>query len=238
MKKKTNTERYRVAFDSLHLSEDFEARLAESLTNKKENEDMNIRNFFNAGRAAAAAAVVLLTCGTVCYAADAGGLRTTISMWLNGRNESLEVTDRGDGVYSWTDAQGTTHNLGGYVIEDGGEVTAMSAEEMAASMSNGGSLEFTSERRVIFHYHNLNEDVTDSADSDGNIYIHVNDPSNPNTYFTFTDIGADGTYQMTQDETGDPSATYLEADVTGLISEGPVQSSDISTTVEVTRTGH
>lgn len=232
MMNRTNTERYKDSFSNLHLSEDFGARLEKRLEKEREENKVNNIRIFGIGRIAAAVAVITLACGSVCYAADLGGIRTNIQLWINGKSENIEVTDMGDGSLTWTDKNGENHGFGGYSATDDGELTAMSAKDMASYMNNSAELEFKDDR-IIFHYHNISEDVTDMIGSDKKLYVHVDDPVNPNTYFNFEEIGK-GTYSVECSDKAAKDTTYHEADATELISTEPVEAFDENTAVTFT----
>ncbi len=213
--KTSNEERYRKSFDNLHLSGDFSSRLSESL--EKGREDKKVVNLFSAGKIAAAIAICSLACGTACYAADVGGIRTNFNIWINGTNHDIEVQDDGNGGYSYTDENGHEYGFGGVSYGPGGEEVPMSAEELVGLMNNDGTLEFTEDGKVIFHYRNLSEDVTDRIE-DGELHVHLEDPSNPYTYFDFSEIIPNGSYSL---ETGDSKKMfkdYVEVDASDLAS--------------------
>ena len=233
MNKMNNSERYKAGFDNLHLSDDFRTRLSERLEKEREDEKVKNISFWNISRVAAAIAVCTIACGSVCYAADVGGIRTNIQLWINGKNENVEVTDMGDGSYTWTDQNGEEHGFGGFTATDDGEVTAISVDEMASYMNNSAELEFEN-GKILFHYHNLSEDVTDLISSDGKFYIHVDDPANPNTYFEFEEIKPEGTYSVNCSNQAESSGDYHEADVTGLISGKQADELDENTALSFT----
>lgn len=72
----------------------------------------------------AATAVVCLIGATSAYAADLGGIRTTINSWFNGQQAQIEAVDNGDGGYTFFDEQGTPIGAGGGVTfdENGNEI--------------------------------------------------------------------------------------------------------------------
>ncbi|MBP5554044.1 MAG: hypothetical protein J6X94_04140 [Lachnospiraceae bacterium] len=216
--KTSNEERYKKSFDNLHLSGDFSSRLNESL--EKEREDKKVVKLFSAGKIAAAIAICTLACGTACYAADVGGIRTSFNIWINGTNHEIEVQDDGNGGYSYTDENGHEYGFGGVSYGPGGEEVPMSAEELVELMNNDGTLEFTEDDKVIFHYRNLSEDVTDQI-KDGKLYIHLEDPTNPYTYFNFSEIVPNGSYSLTTDDSKEGSADYVEVDATNLATGEP-----------------
>lgn len=232
MMNRSNSERYKASFDKLHLSGDFQARLTESLEKEREDSKVTYTRTFGIGRIAAAAAVFSLLCGSVCYAADLGGIRTTIRLWINGNSKNIDITGTDNGTFTWTDENGEDHGFGGYYATDDGKVTALPADEMISYMNNGAELEFKDDR-VIFHYHNLSEDVTDNIDTNGNLYVHVDDPANPNTYFAFSGID-NGTYSVDCSSKAAEGADYHEADAAGLISGDPAEALDENTEVSFT----
>ena len=234
MKKMTNSELYKASFDKLHLSGDFEARLAAGLEKEREENKVNNIRVFGLGRVAAAAIVLTLTCGSVCYAADLGGIRTRLQLWINGLDKNVEVTDMGDGSFVWTDENGENHGFGGVSETEDGRITTMPANDMSELINNSAQLEFK-DGRIIFHYHNLSEDVTDKNAGDGSLHVHVNDPANPNTYFDFEEI-KNGTYSVECSPEAKQEVKYHEADATDLISGEPVEAFDEDTGVSITTT--
>ena len=231
--KTSNEERYKKSFDNLHLSGDFSSRLSESL--EKEREDKKVVNLFSAGKIAAAVAICTLACGTACYAADVGGIRTNFNLWINGSNHEIEVQDDGNGGYTYYDEDGNEYGFGGVSYGPFGEETPLSAEELVGFMNNDGTLEFTDDGRIIFHYRNISEDVTDLIE-DGELYIHLEDPSNPFTYFDFSEIVPNGGYSCSTDSKAGSHKDYHEIDASELASseqESPVIGDDstYSTTI-------
>ena len=63
---------------------------------------------------------------------------------------------------------------------------------------------------------NLTEDVTDQVDKKGNLYLHVDDPSNPYTYFEITDIENHG-YSVESGRKASFGKTYYEIDSSSLV---------------------
>lgn len=213
--KTSNEERYKKSFDNLHLSGDFSSRLKGSL--EKEREDKKVVNLFSAGKIAAAIAICSLACGTACYAADVGGIRTNFNLWTNGSSREIEVQDNGDGSYTYYDENGKEYGFGGVSYGPGGEEVPMSAEDLVNLMNNDGTLEFTEDDKVIFHYRNISEDVTDKIE-DGELHVHLEDPSNPYTYFSFSEIIPNGSYSLTTFDSKEWFTDYIEIDATDLAS--------------------
>lgn len=72
----------------------------------------------------AATAIVCLLGVTTAYAADLGGIRTTITSWFNGEKTEIEATPNGSGGYTFTSPEGEVIGSGGGVTfdENGNEV--------------------------------------------------------------------------------------------------------------------
>ena len=215
----SNKDRYQNTFGKLHLSEDFREKCKTPEESGK-GKIMNFRAIHGISRAAAAAvtiATIALGSAGVCYANDIGGIRTTFNMWLNGSRQEVEVVQTGEGTYVVYDENGEeTMGFGGMSYDENGNEVAMSAEELVGYMNNDCRLEVTEDGRYIFSYKNLSEDVTDQVDEKGNLYIHVEDPSNPYTYFNITDI-ENGGYSTESGKAASFGKTYYEVDSTGLV---------------------
>ena len=215
----SNRERYQRSFEALHLSED----LREKCVNPKESgkgKIMNFRAMYGISKlAAAAAAVCTIALGSagICYANDVGGIRTQVNLWLNGEKQEIEVQETDEGYYVVYDENDEeTMGFGGVSYDAFGNEIPMSAEELVGLMNNECRLDFTDDGRVIFYYKNLVEDVTDLIDEKGRLYIHVEDPANPYTYFDITDIEMNGGYSMESGKKASFGKDYYEVDSTDI----------------------
>ncbi|MBR5421232.1 MAG: hypothetical protein IK115_08815 [Lachnospiraceae bacterium] len=221
MSKRSNEEWYRRSFDRLHLSDDFGKRLEERLKENGKESKMNT-SIHGISRFAAAAIAGVIAFGSfgACYAADLGGIRTRIEIWMNGEKSEVEVEEDGMG-YSWTDADGETYGFGGIALDEDGNESPISAEELAAYMNSECTLKAQDGRLMLF-YKNLSTDVTDMVSAEGTLNVHISDPKNPYTYFSFSDITSDGTYGCSSSDTPEGGASYIELDASGLTDEaGP-----------------
>lgn len=215
----SNKERYQRSFEALHLSED----LREKCVNPEESgkgKIMNFRAMYGISKlAAAAAAVCTIALGSagICYANDVGGIRTQVNLWLNGEKQEIEVQETDEGYYVVYDENDEeTMGFGGVSYDAFGNEIPMSAEELVGLMNNECRLDFTDDGRVIFYYKNLVEDVTDLIDEKGRLYIHVEDPANPYTYFDITDIEMNGGYSMESGKKASFGKDYYEVDSTDI----------------------
>lgn len=91
----TNKERYKQAFSALRPSRQISLEVEEmARIEKKHRTNMAVA-------AAIACAVILGGSGTV-YAADIGGIRQKLSMWIHGTQTDVMVTDNGGIGYTFT----------------------------------------------------------------------------------------------------------------------------------------
>ena len=216
----SNKDRYQNTFGKLHLSEDFREKCKTPEESGK-GKIMNFRAIHGISRAAAAAitvAIVALGSAGVCYANDIGGIRTTFNMWLNGSRQEVEIVQTGEGTYVVYDENGKeTMGFGGMSYDENGNETPISAEELVEFFNNECRLDPTDDGRIIFTYKNLTADVTDLIDENGNLYIHVDDPSNAYTYFNLSDIKTNGAYSAEYGDSPSFGKTYYELDATDLV---------------------
>ncbi len=217
-----NKEKYQRSFNTLRLSGDFREKCKKTPEESGKGKIMKFRSVYGISRAAAAAiAVCFLIVGSVgvSYAADLGGIRTKLGIWINGTKKDVEVVQIEDGSYTVCDENGeVTMGFGGVSIDDDGNEVPMTAEELVGYMNNDCRLEFTEDGKMIFSYKNLVEDVTDQLDSKGELHIHVDDPANENTYFNITDIEGGG-YSVDSGRKPSFGKEYYEVDSTDLVIE-------------------
>ena len=232
---KNNKDKYQKSFNALHLSDDFREKIKDIPEESGRRNIMNFRSAFGISRVAAAiAAAVTVVIGSagVCYACDVGGIRTSLNLWINGEYKTFEASDEGDGSYVIYDENGEEQcGMGGIAFDEFGNETPMSAEELAQYMNNDCHLEFGEDGSITFYYKNIVEDVTD-LNEDGNIYIHVADPSNDFTYFHIYDISDHG-YSSSSDNKPEAGKDYYEVDASNLeitdVNNGPAATDDALT---------
>lgn len=162
----TNRERYKQAFSSLHSSGQFTLEV-------EEMEQIRRKHRKNIAVAAAVACAVVIGTGGTVYAADIGGIQQKISMWLSGSQREVDVTGNGEngyGGYTFTYSEdGETKEIsgGGVSIDDEGNETWMSADEVAACLSSSAEIDVDEDGRVWIYYYDQKIDITDSFDENG-----------------------------------------------------------------------
>ncbi|MCR5669450.1 MAG: hypothetical protein K6G10_00445 [Butyrivibrio sp.] len=236
MNNEKNKEWYKRSFNTLHLSEGFRERLDASLDDRK-GKIMEMTSVKGISRVAAAVITICtVTIGSagVCYANDVGGIRTYLKLWLGGTKQTVEVEKIDDEAYKMIGEDGKERNIGGFYMDAEGNQTALNTEDMAGYINNDMFLEKV-DGRMIFTYKNLVVDVTDKIDDSGNLHVHVDDPSNPNTYFNICNINENG-YESLPDSKPQSGVEYFEVDSAGLVNDSfdaPISGDDTTKTTTV-----
>ena len=129
----TNKEKYQKAFSTLHASDNISLEVEIMEKNKK---------LYRMKKAAAACAAVAVVFGskTVADGSDLGGIRQKITAWFHGEQAQMDVTDNGDGSYSYkyVDDNGQTYegSGGGVAIDDNGNEIPLTADELMEHVGN------------------------------------------------------------------------------------------------------
>lgn len=127
----TNKERYKQAFSALHPSNPIKL---EERPMKKNHTHLILRPV----AAVLTTVILLFGCAGVAYAADVGGIRTTIQSWFRGKEASFDVVEKKPGEYEFQIQQdGQTHIMGGGGVEydQFGNEKPLSAEDVAQTLS-------------------------------------------------------------------------------------------------------
>ena len=210
-----NRERYKRAFQTLHAP------------NKDwlEAMDMNMNRQharFSFPRTAAVAmliAVLLVGSLTAAYAADLGGIRRMMTMWVHGQQTDARVEpytgeDGGDVecrveggeegspapasyVVTWTDENGEERQMmgGGVALERDGTERPLTMDEYIEDLSGNPAevLEVNDEGRVMLYWYDQAVDITDRFE-DGVCRLTLTH-EDETMYFTVMDAG-DGAYSV------------------------------------------
>lgn len=218
----TNKERYKQAFSTLHSSRKLTLEV-EGMEQIRRKHQKNI-----AVAAAVACAVVIATGGTV-YAADIGGIQQKISMWLNGAQTDVQVTENsenGYGGYTFTYTQeGETKNMtaGGICIDENGNEEWMSADELAEGINKSAYVDVDEDGRVWIYYYDQKIEITESFDENGicsltlahgdeSVYLKITKDEDGRYSFSQSSISSNGSAQsddIAETDTGTTTATYF-----------------------------
>lgn len=160
-------QQYQRTFGVLHASGDF---LKEDIT-------MQTTKHFSMRKVSllCAAVILIFSISTVCYAADVGGLRRTIQLWIHG-DQTDAIMEIQDGQYQVTyeDQQGKLHQQsgGGIAIEPDGSERPVTEEEILDHLNNP-EVEYKDDGTVWVYYRNQSLEITDRFDADGVCYVQL-----------------------------------------------------------------
>lgn len=215
----TNKERYKQAFSTLHSSGQFTLEV-------EEMEQIQKRHRKNMAVAAAVACAVAIGAGGTAYAADIGGIQQKISIWIRGAQTETHVTENGEngsGGYTFTYSQeGETKGIsgGGVSIDDSGNETWLSADEVAEELSKSAEIGVDEDGRVWVYYYDQKVEITDSFDEYGacsltlthgseTVYLEITKDEDGRYSYEQTSIPGDGSAQtkVVEDSDTDTTAT-------------------------------
>lgn len=206
----TNKERYKQAFSALPSSQQFYLEEAEMIQiHKKHRKNIAVA-------AAIACAVVIGGSGTA-YAADIGGIQEKISVWLYGKQTEVNVTENGDGGYTFTYDRGNgTEGMsayGGVSFNADGSETWLTANELAEQINNSASVEKDANGKVWVYYYDQKQDITDLLEK--NDICRITMTHEGKTIHLAISENGNGGYSLTQ--TTDSSETETSTTTTTTI---------------------
>ncbi len=211
----TNRERYKRAFQALRVPENTYLE-AVNMNDRKER-------FIFSRRAAATVLIAALLVGslTAAYAADLGGFRRMVTLWVHGQPTDARVefydadaqadvdgaeSDDGDEsgtmaqpdyVVTWTDENGEERQMmgGGVALEPGGVERPLTMDEYLEHIESVAAeqVEVTEKGRVMLYWYDQAVDITDRFE-DGVCRLTLSH-GDETLYFTVTDVG-DGAYNV------------------------------------------
>lgn len=157
----TNKERYKQAFSALHPSNPINL---EERPMKKNHPHLILRPV----AAVLTTVILLFSCASVAYAADVGGIRTTIQSWFRGKEAAVDVIEKNPGEYEFQiQRDGQTHIMGGGGVEydQFGNEKPLSPEDAVQSLSE---MVFQKEDGSIWLYYKSHAiDITEYMTEDG-----------------------------------------------------------------------
>lgn len=189
-----NKERYQRAISPLHASKDF---LTEVQPMKQPHHSLR------RGLTLCAAVITLLAMVTVCYAADVGGIRQIVQIWLLGeeKNATFEIED---GRYTLTDEDGVALFSGSAsAIGNDGSERPLSEEEILTYFVNIPDVMYYDDDTIWLYYQDQKIDITDQFDENGLCYQKVG-----NLYFT---IKYENGFSTSRDGYPDPDTFNTDA---------------------------
>ena len=207
----SNRESYKRAFQPLHASKRFVLEEIE-MNNRKTR-----LNFSRGLAVAMLAAVLLIGSLSAAYAADLGGIRRSIQIWVFGKakdatvafytGDGAEIEHGDDGeatpahadyIITWTDDDGEEHQIsgGGVALERDGTERPLTVEEHMEHINSISAVEqvaVTEDGRVMLYWYDQVVDITDKfVDGACRLTLTHKDET---MFFTVIDAG-DGAYNV------------------------------------------
>ena len=196
----TNKERYQKTFRVLHASD----RIMEV-------KEMKHTRHLPAGRFVPAAALLVFILGlsTVAYAANLGGIRKAVQIWIHGdlTDAVMEVQD-GSYTLTYKDEHGNTQERegGGVALEPGGRERPLTEAELMEEL-DCPEIEAKKDGTVWVYYQNQSLDITDKFE-DNICYVKLIVKGKP-IYMTIKAEGTNG-YSYTTGLDSYPDPRILE----------------------------
>lgn len=197
---KTNKEKYKSAFSVLHMPEPVKLENKESVMNKR------VLN----PAAAIGLAALILSGGSIAYANDFAGIKTTIQGWINGESVNVEVVPSGENSYEFYDSEtGESLGGGGGVSLDGfGKETPLSPEEVLESRAV--ELDKKEDGSIVFHFYDQNYDLSDDFKKAKEGYYKVT--KDGETYYFHFEVDENSTSLEQQDKPQTDESLYINLD--------------------------
>ncbi|WP_286072853.1 hypothetical protein [Faecalibaculum rodentium] len=193
-------ETYQRVFSKIQIPEPVDVE-----TIMKENRRETGMNFWQKHAAALGAALVIAGSTGVAYAADLGGIRTTVNVWLHGEHTQLDAVPNGTGGYEFyeTGSDEPIGGGGGVWIDENGVEHAASAQEVAENLAS--PVEVREDGTVWLSVNDRTWDITDYIQSGKSENFHAG-----SRYFR---VLVEGTGVQTQtSDRPEPGIAYIELD--------------------------
>ena len=193
----SNKENYKKAFSVLKSSCDFTLEEKRMNRIKRENTHRNLLT------AAAVMLVVLAGSGTA-YAADLGGIRETVQMWIHGEQTDVTINDES---IEYVDKDGNVQVETGIESNPQTGERPLTGEEIAEEKVNEVDVDKTDDGKVIMYFHDKQFDVTDNIANKKDTFHVVADGSE---VYVKLDFDANGDFSITTSPRPDWFTDYIE----------------------------
>ena len=193
----SNKENYKKAFSVLKSSCDFTLEEKRMNRIKRENTHRNLLV------AAAVMLVVMAGSGTA-YAADLGGIRETVQMWIHGEQTDVTINDES---IEYVDKDGNVQVETGIESNPQTGERPLTGEEIAEEKVNEVDVDKTDDGKVIMYFHDKQFDVTDNIANKKDTFHVVADGSE---VYVKLDFDANGDFSITTSPRPDWFTDYIE----------------------------
>jgi len=162
------------------LKPSVEVEIPEVQTMKK-----NMRPALRAVISVAAALVILLAGTLAAYAADLGGFRETVQLWLRGELKEVEVS-HSDDYYEFQDAD-WNWRVTDYTLDDDGNRRPLTVEEAMEAINENPCVVAKDDRLLLF-FRGESRDITEAILADGKAEAEFTDEKGEPRHYRVTQL--------------------------------------------------
>lgn len=187
----TNKEKYKQAFSVLHTSGKKTWEVEKMIQIQKKHKA-------NIAVAAAVTCAILIGVSGTAYAADLGGIREKLALWIHGQETEVDISyEKGSYTYTY-EQDGETHvkGGGGVNIDENGAETPISAEELFAYLNEYAEVETDEDGTIWVYYYEQQINISDLFDENGFCRIALSHEGE--TVYLEVELEQDGGYCYSQ----------------------------------------
>ncbi len=157
----TNKEKYRQAFSTMHISDEFSLEVKKMTTT-------NNKPKLNRLVASIAACVLILGSATAAYGTDFCGIQRTLQLWIHGDQTDVTIQFDGNGNYNmdYIDDEGDSKHQGGggVAIEDDGTERPLTEDELLEEIT-APDVHYEDNGSVWVYWFDQKIDITDKFEN-------------------------------------------------------------------------
>lgn len=155
----TNHERYRRAAGLIRPSREMNTK------HYVEEKMMKNKRTFRPLATVCATLVLVLALGGA-YAANVGGLRSSVNVWLHGDVTEVSIEQVGEGQYEITYPDGTVRGTGGMAYENG-QMRGVTMDEVIEEIRTAAEVDEDEDGRIWLYLRDHKIDITDQIAENG-----------------------------------------------------------------------
>lgn len=157
----TNKEKYKQAFSTIHISDEFSLEVKKMTTTSKKLKINHLAACIIAG-------VLIVSSATVAYATDFCGIQRTLQIWIHGNQTDVTIQFDGNGNYNMDyidDAGDSKHQGGGGVaIGDDGTERPLTEDELLEELT-APDVSYEEDGSVWVYWFDQKIDITDKFEN-------------------------------------------------------------------------
>ena len=156
----TNHERYRRAAGLIRPSREMNTK------HYVEEKMMKNKRSFRPLATVCATLVLVLALGVGAYAANVGGLRSSVNVWLHGDVTEVSIEQVGEGQYEITYPDGSVRSTGG-MADENGQMRGVTMDEVIEEIRTAAEVDEDEDGRIWLYLRDHKIDITDQIAENG-----------------------------------------------------------------------